>query len=1179
MKKHLLIYFAICIGCLVLNSPSFAQLPIGYGVSIASSTADEDIFNVTISGLAVSGTLNNTTTCGITGSSATVNGLPASSLNKYSNFTNLPSVGLSKNQPISGSVTIGTCNSSVFTSRFAVFIDYNLDGIFQTSERVYQSAAITPSVSGTAYPFTFTLPSTAVSGTTLMRIVCIESPSNISATGSYTWGETEDYAVNITNSVNAGSRDFHICGATTAIGIGGNPSVSGFSGAYSFSWSNASSLSGANTLNPVASPTTTTTYVLSVLDSTTMATYVDSITIFVNQPINVSIQVSSCNQYVFGNQTLTASGVYTDTVQTPLGCDSITTLHLTINNTVNSSISNTIYSGSSMLFNGAILTNSGVYYDTLTSYKNCDSIITLNLTVLSTTTPVGIVPNGYGISMATSTNDDEIFNVSLTSKNVQVLNNTSNCAITGSSAAINGLPASTLNGYSNFTNITPSNLEVNSTITGSVTLGFCGTYPYSSKFAVFIDYNRDGVFQTNEKVYQLPVGVHPALSGTAYSFTFTIPSNALAGLTLMRVVDIETTSNIAATGSYTWGETEDYLVRISNSVNAGMDKYICGATTSTTIGGSPSISGFVGSYSLVWSPSTSLNSATILNPIASPTATTTYVLSVLDSTTMISYADSVTIFVNQSSTTIIQQSACGSFVFNNKTLTASGTYYDTLINQNGCDSIITLQLVINLNKQSTITNTIYGGSSILFSGVNITTQGTYKDTIPTYAGCDSIITMNLIVLPVVSPSAGSVPSGYGISQASSTIDDEIYNVSLNCPNGGSLNNSSTCSITGSSAAINGLPASIVGEYSNFTNLTPTNLVVNKTVSGSVTIGFCNTVVYQTRFAIFIDYNRDGIFQSNENVYTLPSTVLPANTGTAYPFTFTIPANASPGLTLMRIVNSETSATITATSSYTWGETEDYLVNIGLSANAGTDQTICTSSSVTLNGTASGGTMPYTYNWQPATGLSATNIAHPIANVTANTTYVLTVTDSLGSVSSDTMMITTNALPTISLSGSFASCADTCLAITVGGSTLANWAWSISPAAISFNGAILNQTLCFSSSIPTSIISLYGVDANGCSTTAYDTVNRPSDCVWPGDANSDLVADNLDIFPIGLLNGTTGPVRNNASLIWIDQPATTFGTTASGFTVDAKHADCNGDGIIDGNDTTAILQNYGSTHLR
>ncbi|MEL7192773.1 MAG: hypothetical protein AAFO96_10070, partial [Bacteroidota bacterium] len=38
-------------------------------------------------------------------------------------------------------------------------------------------------------------------------------------------------------------------------------------------------------------------------------------------------------------------------------------------------------------------------------------------------------------------------------------------------------------------------------------------------------------------------------------------------------------------------------------------------------------------------------------------------------------------------------------------------------------------------------------------------------------------------------------------------------------------------------------------------------------------------------------------------------------------------------------------------------------------------------------------------------------------------------------------------------------------------------------------------------------------------------------VWPGDANSDLVADNVDLLAIGLYYGSTGPTRTNASNNW------------------------------------------------
>ncbi|HQU99763.1 MAG TPA: T9SS type A sorting domain-containing protein, partial [Bacteroidia bacterium] len=83
-------------------------------------------------------------------------------------------------------------------------------------------------------------------------------------------------------------------------------------------------------------------------------------------------------------------------------------------------------------------------------------------------------------------------------------------------------------------------------------------------------------------------------------------------------------------------------------------------------------------------------------------------------------------------------------------------------------------------------------------------------------------------------------------------------------------------------------------------------------------------------------------------------------------------------------------------------------------------------------------------------------------------------------------------------------------------------------------------------------------------------------VWPGDANSDLVCNMYDILPIGLTYGNTGPTRTGASLNWLAQPALAWNNTiASG--VNNKHADCDGNGVIDSLDLIAITLNYGSTH--
>lgn len=90
------------------------------------------------------------------------------------------------------------------------------------------------------------------------------------------------------------------------------------------------------------------------------------------------------------------------------------------------------------------------------------------------------------------------------------------------------------------------------------------------------------------------------------------------------------------------------------------------------------------------------------------------------------------------------------------------------------------------------------------------------------------------------------------------------------------------------------------------------------------------------------------------------------------------------------------------------------------------------------------------------------------------------------------------------------------------------------------------------------------------------VNSCSQDVWPGDANSDLAANLYDILPIGLAFNNTGPVRTGASLSWIPQPATDWtGSFFSG--VNHKHADCNGDGVVNLADTLAISLNYGLTH--
>lgn len=107
-------------------------------------------------------------------------------------------------------------------------------------------------------------------------------------------------------------------------------------------------------------------------------------------------------------------------------------------------------------------------------------------------------------------------------------------------------------------------------------------------------------------------------------------------------------------------------------------------------------------------------------------------------------------------------------------------------------------------------------------------------------------------------------------------------------------------------------------------------------------------------------------------------------------------------------------------------------------------------------------------------------------------------------------------------------------------------------------------------------SLTVTDVNGC--TAADTIQLQlaPDCVWPGDANHDGVADNADLLAVAYGMAATGTTRPNATLSWHGQPATNWSNSLP-LGANFKHLDCDGNGIVQFADTIAIHQNFGLTH--
>jgi hypothetical protein len=90
----------------------------------------------------------------------------------------------------------------------------------------------------------------------------------------------------------------------------------------------------------------------------------------------------------------------------------------------------------------------------------------------------------------------------------------------------------------------------------------------------------------------------------------------------------------------------------------------------------------------------------------------------------------------------INTAACDNYTINGQTYTASGSYIQTLINDAGCDSLLTLNLTIN-NNSYTVNETVC--NSYIFDGNTLTSSGVYTGTFTNAASCDSVVTLNLTI--------------------------------------------------------------------------------------------------------------------------------------------------------------------------------------------------------------------------------------------------------------------------------------------------------------------------------------------------------------------------------------------------------------------------------------------------
>lgn len=952
-------------------------------------------------------------------------------------------------------------------------------------------------------------------------------------------GHIADLCGNLTDPANPNNcRTITVPGVVTTVSASPTTVCAGVSttltaaGATSYSWSN-----GLGTGNPVTtSPATSTTYTVTGTNGGCTSSASAAITVSAGPPVLISYSV---NPICAGSSTtLTASGAtsytwsgglgttaaisvspattttYTVTGNTA-GCTASTTFIVNVNPLPNVSITaspnpicaggsstltaagGTTYSWSSGLGTGNPVTVSplvNTIYSVTGTSAGCTGSANITVTVGSTIgvtitpSPATICP-GASSTLTAAGGATYSWSGGLGTGNPVTVTpaSTTTYSVTGTSAA--GCTGSTTAIVSLSTNPTVSATATPATICqgGSSSLSGSGasTYTWSGGLAAG----------------------SPVTAGPATTTTYTVTGTSAAGCT--------------GTGSVT-------LNVAPVTANAGSD-VIQGACASSTNALNGTGTG-TAPLSYSWLPTTGLSNPAIANPVADPSVTTTYTLTVTNGTGCTA-TDNILVTVNTVTANAGANGntgACPSSTYNlsgSSTGIAPITYTWTpgtgLSNPSIANPVA--DPAATTNYTLTVSDT-YGCTASDAATVNVSPLPTANaGTDATIGACASALNASLS-----GSGTGAAPLSYswspvtGLSNplvANPTADPAAtttYALTITDNYGCTATDAVVVTVAPMPTAAAGTDAT-VGACATAPNVTlsgsgtgtalltyawlPTTGLSNPAITTPVADPSATTTYVITVTDTYGCTATDNVTITLDPLPTANAgsdgsigacslagyNISGSGTGTA---TLTYGWLPSTGLSNAAIANpvatppSTTTYTLTVSDAYGCTATDNVVVNAisGPAANAGADGTIgtCPSSTYTIAGTASG-TAPLSVIWSPATGLSNTSITTPIAKPATTTNYTLTVTDTYGCTASDVVIVNVVPLPAIGVTPSNPTiCVGGNVNLTASGGT--SYTWTPATGLSATTGASVNAAPA-----ATTNYTVTGSDIYGCTNTAVATV--------------------------------------------------------------------------------------------
>ena len=423
--------------------------------------------------------------------------------------------------------------------------------------------------------------------------------------------------------------------------------------------------------------------------------------------LSSTINASICQGEVYTDNGFNANktGQYSQTIKTEEGCDSLVTLNLTVNPVYDSVIDATICEGQTYTQNGFTEQTTGVYVKELQTVNGCDSTVTLNLTVAE-----NIIQN-----ISASICDGETYTQY------------------GFNATKTGTFTKQFKSYKGCDSTLMLNLTVNpvydTTMTAEIWYGDL--------------YNQFGFLASDNGTY---VQNKQTINGCDSILTLILTVKDKAETTInASICNGETYTqngfNQSTTGTYTQTLKNfkglDSIVTLNLKVNPTYDKVInatiCQGETYNLNGFNKSTSG---TYKKSLKSINGCDSIVTLNLTVNPT-----------------YSQTI-------SATICEGETYNENGFNKK---VAGTYTQNLKTKSGCDSIITLNLTVNPKYDKVIDAIICSGETYTENGFEESEAGSYVKNLTSINGCDSVVTLNL-----------SVKTNYDTTIEATICQGEVY---------------------------------------------------------------------------------------------------------------------------------------------------------------------------------------------------------------------------------------------------------------------------------------------------------------------------------------------------------------------------------------------------------------------